>query len=555
MTNPFSSIAGLFGASGSPAIPQLSQPSAGTGFSALFPSNSSSSPAVPNVGGMSSPNMSYNVPATPAIPTTQVPTSAPTGQPNQTVAPGSGTPGYTYVNGQLTSEGGKPVAPIIPNTTTAATQPNPTTSGALITTPSGAVVNQYTGALVTPPPSQLAAPSTVYGGSTQGLLASGQNGSPAVVPAISSLQGIASSNPAQYGEAGLNTATQNLADFETGLQTSLGNTGKQAIPMPFIQGQQQVIGQQNQGILSALSQAVTQAQTGLGYSIQGAGVQAGAANEAGALGVSQQGANQQGLQEAGALTAPVAGATFFGTPETGGMVGTGQQSMEDAVALQVQKLQNGTTDPASAQAALAAYGQAGTNALQAALGPNFSLPAATGATAATQANTSTIGTAQTGAAATGYAQAVQDTATMTAQSSQAKTQATNVTSLLSNLGLNTGVPDYNSTLNSLQTKLGSTGYTSLNTAMLELQNMYSQFLNSGGSTPTGTESQALAALNPNSSASQIQASIDQLNSAMDTRLSTQQTKQNSFASTLGTGGSGSSSATSGWGSLEATGTQ
>lgn len=46
-------------------------------------------------------------------------------------------------------------------------------------------------------------------------------------------------------------------------------------------------------------------------------------------------------------------------------------SLNDAVALQVQKLKSGATDPASARAALSAYGQAGINALEQSLGPGF----------------------------------------------------------------------------------------------------------------------------------------------------------------------------------------
>jgi hypothetical protein len=116
-------------------------------------------------------------------------------------------------------------------------------------------------------------------------------------------------------------AVSNLQNFETGLQTELGNTAKQPIPMPFIQGQQQVENTENAGILSALQGAVGQYQTAIGQGIQGAQVQAGALNSAGSLGTGAQSLEQGALQEAGQLTQPVANATYFGTPETGGLVG------------------------------------------------------------------------------------------------------------------------------------------------------------------------------------------------------------------------------------------
>ncbi len=53
------------------------------------------------------------------------------------------------------------------------------------------------------------------------------------------------------------------------------------------------------------------------------------------------------------------------------------QDMQNAVALQVQKLKSGATDPASARTALSNYGQAGLNALEQALGTSFNPNVAT----------------------------------------------------------------------------------------------------------------------------------------------------------------------------------
>lgn len=119
--------------------------------------NMSIAPAAPN---QSVPNQSVpsNVGATVPVSTTikspagQQFVSSQLGQANQTVAAGSGTPGYTYVNGKLTTVGGQPVPPIT-STPTAPAAPSPTPITGNTPTPSGATVNADTGAVVTPPPS------------------------------------------------------------------------------------------------------------------------------------------------------------------------------------------------------------------------------------------------------------------------------------------------------------------------------------------------------------------------------------------------------------------
>jgi len=163
---------------------------------------------------------------------------------------------------------------------------------------------------------------------------------------------------------------------------------------------------------------------------------------------------------------------------------------------------------------------------------------------AQQSNIATAGTAQTSAANTGYQQAVQDYGNMNAVNSAAEAQIQQVQNVLASSGLNQGIPDYNAAINSLQSRLGGTGYTNLVTAVTELQNIYSQLLTSAGTTPSGSEAQALALLNPASSAQQINAAINQLQVAAYNRLNAQYGKMSVFQNNLGSGG-GSSNASSG----------
>lgn len=529
--------------------------SIGSMFSSLTPS---SKPAVPNVGG-SSPSgfnassfldsMAPKTPASPFIPNgnmaspMQTPTipsvsaliSAPakkqTGNGlSYAVQPGDTLDGIaeshgTTVNALLAAnptitnpnfiEAGNNInipagnTPVVPGTTPAnisASNTNPSLSGhpAIPTTDGSGTVNSNTGSytpIVSADNGNGSSPTTsIYGGATSGLLSNNSTNSATTGP----------------GVEGYDAAVGNLSQFEQGLQGTLGDIGRQAIPMPFIQGQQQVTNTENAGVLSALQGAVNQAQTGIGLGIQGAQTQ------------------NTGLQEAGSLTAPVAGASYFGTPETGDVIGN---NFPQAMQQYAQMAANGQYSAIPSSITSNPILSAQLNAAATALNPNYSPVTSAAESNATASNVSTAGTAETSAANTGYQQSVQDYASMTAMNGQASTQAKQVQNVLSTLGLNEGVPDYNSAVNTLSNKLGGTGYTQLVTAMTELQNMYSQFLSVGGTTPTGSENQALSLLNPNSSASQINASIGQLNTAMYNRMSAQYSKMNTFSTNLGTNSS------------------
>lgn len=166
--------------------------------------------------------------------------------------------------------------------------------------------------------------------------------------------------------------TQSRLNEANSLAANAGNP----IPLEFQQGRGQII--QNQ---------YTQQQAALGAGMQGASTLAGAAN-------TQQDLQRQGLTSAiGAAQPQLAGYNQQSfNPVTGQFSGGGAGgSMQDQVALQVQKLRNHSTSYAQSVNDLSAYGQAGINALQAALGPDFNINESNAQGAAQAQNIQTAG--------------------------------------------------------------------------------------------------------------------------------------------------------------------
>lgn len=143
------------------------------------------------------------------------------------------------------------------------------------------------------------------------------------------------------------------------------------LPLQFVQGREQVLNRQYSAEEAAAESALTNALTARGQNITGLGTVAGLAQP------TQVPYNNQYID-------PTTGKPV--NPSVGG-------DMTSAVALQAEKVKNGTASPQDAANALSAYGQAGTNALQQALGSNFSIPQARGISSATETNAQTGGTA------------------------------------------------------------------------------------------------------------------------------------------------------------------
>jgi hypothetical protein len=119
----------------------------------------------------------------------------------------------------------------------------------------------------------------------------------------------------------------------------------------------------------------------------------------------------------------------------------------------------------------------------------------------------------------------------------ANTQATAVTDILSQTGLNEiSSTDYNKAINTIKGRFSDENFQSLNTALIEAQSAYSTLLSTTGGTPSGREGQALATLDINQSAGAINASIQELERAVARRLQAQSGAVEQYRNNLGSGG-------------------
>lgn len=250
------------------------------------------------------------------------------------------------------------------------------------------------------------------------------------------------------------------AAAETGYLTT-GTTpvaeGNAAVVARTTAAQQQAVAQGAQTQLSGIDKGLTAAQ-------QAASGFASAGNLA-------QGALNTGAGVAAPVQVPYG--NQFLNPVTGQPVSGGSGTLNDAVALQVQRVQNGTAGYNDAVQALSAYGQAGVNALQQSLGPNFNIA---------QSNT-LAGQQGSIGPALGFATTALDNLDTAAQalSSLQKTNSPGINAI-SNWG-------------SFVTGLGSEKTRAYVQATQEARNAYASVLASvRGGTPTDYSGQAQAAI-------------------------------------------------------------
>lgn len=252
----------------------------------------------------------------------------------------------------------------------------------------------------------------------------------------------------------------------------------------------------------------------------------------------QQSTQLGGLGKAGDLAAPSGNYPFTFDPLTGSFgdsSGSGSQMNAEQVA---QNLVGGKMTYQQAQAALSYLGPVAESRLNAAItaaGGNALQLQAQGA--AQQSNINSGITTPANTAAAGYSDAVQSYNSLGAINNSADAQASQVKTILDSTGLNSSnLNDYTKAINKLGSRIGNEKVTQLTTAMIELQNFYSQLLNTGGITPTGSETAALNTLNPNSSAKQIMASIGELQTAAYNRLNSAYGLIGQYQQNLGGGG-------------------
>lgn len=334
----------------------------------------------------------------------------------------------------------------------------------------------------------------------------------------------------QYGQEIANVGGKG-AQFESGQLTGMGTN-------PVAQGNAAITAQTTAAQQQALATGEGAALQGIGYQLTGQNQAAAAANNAAGQATTAQGQTITGLNNAGSLAQPTpttAGQPVF-NPATGqyttGGAGSGTPTTAPAGYSQadwdtiISNVANGVPNAISG---LPSVLQAQAQAAAQAKNPNFNINTALGSATGQQAvgaaggtaaaqNITTSGTAQTSSASSGYNSANQSYTNMSGLNTTANLQAKTVQDVLTKTGLNQNIPDANVAINSLGAKIGSDKVTSLVSAVTEMQNVYSQLLNSGGTTPTGSEAQALALLNPNSTASQINAAITQLQTAAYNKL-------------------------------------
>lgn len=460
-----------------------------------------------------------------------------------------------------------------PPAQTNASATNPTTPG-LLSNNQSATYNPYTGTTAATPitgtnqqtqtgsndqtvqPTQSSGTNTTYPGLISSLANNSVAGSPVAATAAQGLLNNANTNPLTSGASeqnyqqsvnDLNTLQHQYAQFNQGF-------GSEGTPFAVRQGEQAAAQQAYNDQLAAGEQRVTQAQQGLQYGLTEQSQQQTALNDAGSIGNTAQGYLQTGLTSAASAAAPTLGqpGQAYYNPQTGGAIGgTGAAPAgidPTTWATYANDLATGQTSgiPGSITGNAELYGQL----QQAAKGinPNINLNTLAGQASGQQAvgaaggqaqasNIQTAGTAATSTAAQGYSSAAQTYTQFQGNNTAATQQAQQVQSVLSSTGLNSGVPDYNKAINSLSGRLGSTQVAQLTTSLTELQNMYSQILSVGGTTPSGSEQQALSVLNPNSSAAQINASIQQLQEAAYNRGTGLYSQLQTYSQNLGAGGS------------------
>lgn len=267
-----------------------------------------------------------------------------------------------------------------------------------------------------------------------------------------------------------------LTQSRTNEANSLAGISNEAIPLNFQQGRSQVLQSQY---------AAQQAALGAGF--QGASTLTGAAN-------TQQGLQQAGLTSAAGLTQPVQVPysnqyinPVTGQPVGGGTAGSLPADAQSAVDSYAQQVRSGQMTRADAESRLSAYGVAGTNALNSALGSGFNTNASNASAATTQ-----------------QGQQLQTAATAT---NQALGTLTSLYNGLPSL-LKLSIPGLNSLGSSVEGFLGSSQLTAYKQTLADARAQLQGVLTaSGAATPTGAESAALTYLPDNMTPGQLQSAI------------------------------------------------
>lgn len=335
----------------------------------------------------------------------------------------------------------------------------------------------------------------VYSGATGGLLTNGSGNNPTINADQAALSGIIGANANGNTDSTQNGSNGGLANIalsegQNGLATS-------GAPSYYINGNSANVGAYNS---AAYGQALNKYQAD----------------------VTQQGQENTALNNAGSLTQPTANAGFFGSPESGGLVGSGNQLLTNAVGQAIQLVQNGTapSDPAITSL-LSPFGTLGQQAFTQA-----QEQVSNGTYNPTAQNVSSQTNASQGATyqqqATGVSNNLASLKKVTPQ----------ITSLLNGAGLNQqDNPFYNKSINTYASQLQNpAAVASLKAGMGEIQNYVAQILGSSGDlTPTAV-TQITASFDPgNFTSTQLSQFLQNVDNYGQARLQAlQQTSQASY---------------------------
>lgn len=357
-------------------------------------------------------------------------------------------------------------------------------------TPSGATVNADTGALVSNP--------TNTGTTLPGLIGqlAGQG------------QPSATTQQAQGQSQQAFTGTQNYIDqlnqSRLNEAQTLRNLADSPMPLGNATGYQQAISNyyaQQQAGLGAAGQAESNLYSpALNAAVTGQGQQITALNQAAGLSTpSNQFITQPfNTQLVGADGQPIGGSS-------------GNSAIQSAVVNAINLIKNGSGySNAVAAANLGQFGPQGTTALLNALGPKFNVNMADADAAAVAQNINTTGTAATSAANTAYNTAVQGVSKATQSYNSLTGVSDQLNQTLANWGSTGVLTNYNQALNKIASLTSNPDYQKFVTALANTQAAYSSVLGSSGVIPTQATNDALSVLNPSSSASAINAALNQL---------------------------------------------
>lgn len=398
----------------------------------------------------------------------------------------SSTPTYNAATGQTTGtfapgtpQNQGPVAPVDTGTPT-------------FTTPSGATYNSATG--------QTTAPPTI-GNPYTAQVAASAGGNAAIGQNAANIAAQYGQQIAQTGQAGANAEAGNLS---TGTSpVAVGNAG--------------LISQNVSAKQSALAAGESAALQGTGQELTAQGQETSGLTSAGGLAQNQVVSPGQAVfnPATGQYTSATSGA---GNPTTAPS-GIDQTAWDNYVNLaangQIAAVPSSITGNANLSGQL--------NAAAEAVNPNYSPITSAAQGNAIGQNVATAGTSDIQIAASGYANILPQYRQATTDFSTADQQAGNLLSTLNQTGINSSnATEYNTTINGLASKLGSTQTTAFTTALTEAQQAYTKLLSSvGAATPTVNGQAATDVLNPSSTPAQIAESIDKLNQAAYAKLAPQ----------------------------------